>query len=57
MWSLVAVASALAPMAGADPPSPGFACEDTLVLATETIGFSPAARPGDQEPERNGAAE
>jgi NAD(P)-dependent dehydrogenase (short-subunit alcohol dehydrogenase family) len=46
MWSLDAVASALAPLAGADPPSPGFACEDTMALATETIGFSPAARSG-----------
>jgi NAD(P)-dependent dehydrogenase (short-subunit alcohol dehydrogenase family) len=41
MWSLDAVASALAPMAASDPPSPGFACEDTLGLATETIGFPP----------------
>jgi NAD(P)-dependent dehydrogenase (short-subunit alcohol dehydrogenase family) len=39
MWSLESVASALAPMAAADPPSPGFACEDTLALASETIGF------------------
>jgi len=39
MWSLAAVASALGPMAASDPPSAGFACEDTLPLAAETIGF------------------
>ncbi len=39
MWSLESVARALAPMAASDPPSPGFACEDTLALASETIGF------------------
>jgi NAD(P)-dependent dehydrogenase (short-subunit alcohol dehydrogenase family) len=40
MWSLESIASALAPMAAADAPSGGFACEDTLALASETIGFS-----------------
>jgi hypothetical protein len=39
MWSLESITSALAPMAAADPPSGGFACEDTLALASETIGF------------------
>ncbi|HEX3922037.1 MAG TPA: SDR family NAD(P)-dependent oxidoreductase [Streptosporangiaceae bacterium] len=39
MWTLDAVAQALAPLASADAPSAGFACEDTLALAGETIGF------------------
>ncbi len=56
MWSLDAVASALAPLAASDPPSPGFACEDTLALATETIGFPGPARGQGQNPERYGAA-
>jgi NAD(P)-dependent dehydrogenase (short-subunit alcohol dehydrogenase family) len=56
MWSLDAVASALAPLAASDPPSPGFACEDTLALATETIGFPGPARGQGQDPERHGAA-
>jgi hypothetical protein len=47
MWTLGAVASALAPMSANDPPTAGFACEDTLGLAAETIGFGPlAARAG-----------
>jgi NAD(P)-dependent dehydrogenase (short-subunit alcohol dehydrogenase family) len=53
MWSLESVASALAPMA-ADPPSPGFACEDTLALASETIGFPSRAGNQDQISERDG---
>ena len=54
MWSLDAVHAALAPLfgdagpAGADGTGPdgagpalaGFACEDTIALASETIGFS-----------------
>jgi NAD(P)-dependent dehydrogenase (short-subunit alcohol dehydrogenase family) len=54
MWSLDAVHAALGPAfagagsagadsAGADgagPAPPGFACEDTIALASETIGFS-----------------
>ena len=44
MWSLDSVASALAPMAASDTPSPGFASEDTLALATETIGFGGGGR-------------
>ncbi len=43
MWTLDAVHAALAPaFAAADPegPPPGFACEDTIALATETIGFT-----------------
>jgi NAD(P)-dependent dehydrogenase (short-subunit alcohol dehydrogenase family) len=43
MWSLEAVHDALGPVftaAGADAPAPGFACEDTIALASETIGFS-----------------
>jgi NAD(P)-dependent dehydrogenase (short-subunit alcohol dehydrogenase family) len=46
MWTLEAVRRALGPVfgkggeaAGAAPPA-GFACEDTLALASETIGFS-----------------
>jgi NAD(P)-dependent dehydrogenase (short-subunit alcohol dehydrogenase family) len=42
MWTLDSVAQALAPVfAAADPAAPaaGFACEDTLALAAETIGF------------------
>jgi NAD(P)-dependent dehydrogenase (short-subunit alcohol dehydrogenase family) len=53
MWSLDAVASALAPMAASDPPTAGFACEDTLALAAETIGFGSTA--GSDRPERPGA--
>ncbi len=43
MWSLEAVASALGPLSEASqqPPPAGFACEDTLSLAAETIGFPP----------------
>jgi NAD(P)-dependent dehydrogenase (short-subunit alcohol dehydrogenase family) len=56
MWSLDSVASALAPMAASPAPSPGFASEDTLALASETIGFP--SRPGnqDQSPVRDGSA-
>jgi 3-oxoacyl-[acyl-carrier protein] reductase len=41
MWTLDSVRQALGPLF-ADAPAPGaagFACEDTLALATETIGF------------------
>jgi len=54
MWTLDAVADALAPMsAGSDDGAPavGFACEDTLPLAAETIGFSSAPR-SDHDSER-----
>jgi NAD(P)-dependent dehydrogenase (short-subunit alcohol dehydrogenase family) len=57
MWSLEAIASALGPMAASNPPSAGFACEDTLALATDTIGFAPAAPANNQNLERHGAAE
>ena len=41
MWTLDSVRSAFENLyATADPASAGFACEDTLALATETIGFS-----------------
>jgi NAD(P)-dependent dehydrogenase (short-subunit alcohol dehydrogenase family) len=51
MWTLDAVHAALGPAFGpspedgpadglADGPAPGFACEDTIALASETIGFS-----------------
>jgi 3-oxoacyl-[acyl-carrier protein] reductase len=45
MWTLESVAAALGPLFGderaspAGPPPVGFACEDTLALASETIGF------------------
>jgi hypothetical protein len=39
MWTLEAVRRALAPMSGTDPAAAGFACEATLPLAAETIGF------------------
>jgi NAD(P)-dependent dehydrogenase (short-subunit alcohol dehydrogenase family) len=42
MWTLEAVHRALRPLFahdGAAAPPAGFACEDTLTLATETIGF------------------
>jgi NAD(P)-dependent dehydrogenase (short-subunit alcohol dehydrogenase family) len=53
MWTLDAVASALAPLSANDPPTAGFACEDTLPLAAETIGFPPSA--GSDRTERSGA--
>ena len=46
MWTLESVQRALGPLF-ADPgrtdpaPAAGFACEDTLALASETIGFAP----------------
>jgi NAD(P)-dependent dehydrogenase (short-subunit alcohol dehydrogenase family) len=46
MWTLESVRQALGPMFGsapsaaASPVSAGFACEDTLTLASETIGFT-----------------
>jgi len=40
MWTLPAVHDALADeFAGSSPDSPGFACMETMALATETIGF------------------
>ncbi len=45
MWSLDAVAGALAGFE-TGPSGAGFACEDTLALAGETIGFSTAGGPG-----------
>jgi NAD(P)-dependent dehydrogenase (short-subunit alcohol dehydrogenase family) len=41
MWTLDAVASALAGFE-TGPSGAGFACDDTMGLATETIGFRPA---------------
>jgi NAD(P)-dependent dehydrogenase (short-subunit alcohol dehydrogenase family) len=43
MWTLESVHAALSPAFGDRAPSVGFLCEDTLPLATETIGFP---RPG-----------
>ena len=43
MWTLESVHAALSPAFGDRAPSVGFLCEDTLTLATETIGFP---RPG-----------
>ena len=39
MWTLDSVAAALGPAFASEPSAAGFACEDTLALATETIGF------------------
>jgi NAD(P)-dependent dehydrogenase (short-subunit alcohol dehydrogenase family) len=39
MWTLEAVHQALGPAFGDRAPSVGFLCEDTLGLASETIGF------------------
>jgi NAD(P)-dependent dehydrogenase (short-subunit alcohol dehydrogenase family) len=39
MWTLDSVAAALGPAFTGEPAAAGFACEDTLALATETIGF------------------
>jgi 3-oxoacyl-[acyl-carrier protein] reductase len=39
MWTLASVRSALGPAFADGAPSVGFLCEDTLELATETIGF------------------
>jgi 3-oxoacyl-[acyl-carrier protein] reductase len=39
MWTLDAVHAALGPAYGERAPSIGFLCEDTLELASETIGF------------------
>jgi len=40
MWTLPAIRDALAgEFAGSSPDSPGFACMETMALATETIGF------------------
>jgi NAD(P)-dependent dehydrogenase (short-subunit alcohol dehydrogenase family) len=57
MWTLDAMADALAPMSASgdgDPPAVGFACEDTLPLAAETIGF-PSAPGSEHHPERPGS--
>jgi NAD(P)-dependent dehydrogenase (short-subunit alcohol dehydrogenase family) len=39
MWTLESVHAALGPAFGDRAPSIGFLCEDTIELATETIGF------------------
>jgi 3-oxoacyl-[acyl-carrier protein] reductase len=39
MWTLDSVSAALGPSFGAEPTGAGFACEDTLSLADQTIGF------------------
>ncbi len=39
MWTLEGVHDALSPVFAGDPPPAGFACEDTMSLASETIGF------------------
>jgi 3-oxoacyl-[acyl-carrier protein] reductase len=56
MWSLEAVRRALGPMSEAGQragPSAGFACEDTLALADQTIGFP--RTPENPGPQRAGA--
>ena len=42
MWTLESVAGALGPAFTGDGSAAGFACEDTLSLASETIGFGGA---------------
>jgi hypothetical protein len=58
MWTLEAVRRALDPVyPGLDsaPPAAGFASEDTMALAAETIGFPPpAALPGPALPPPGG---
>ena len=39
MWTLESVHATLSPAFGDKAPAVGFGCEDTLTLATETIGF------------------
>jgi hypothetical protein len=39
MWTLDSIASALGPAFTGDGNAAGFACEDTLSLADQTIGF------------------
>ena len=39
MWTLESVQRALGPLFTGAPASAGFACEDTLALATGTIGY------------------
>ena len=39
MWTLESVQRALGPLFTGEPASAGFACEDTLALATGTIGY------------------
>jgi hypothetical protein len=41
MWTLDAIASALAGFE-TGPSGAGFGCEDTMALASDTIGFRPA---------------
>jgi 3-oxoacyl-[acyl-carrier protein] reductase len=49
MWTLESVRRALGPMSAGATGAPGFACEDTLALATETIGFTaPRAKEQDE---------
>jgi len=43
MWTLDSVADAIGPAFGGDGSRAGFACEATLSLASETIGFSGGA--------------
>ncbi len=44
MWTLESVQRALGPAFADASASAGFACEDTLALATETIGFGASGR-------------
>ncbi|HEV2377613.1 MAG TPA: SDR family NAD(P)-dependent oxidoreductase [Streptosporangiaceae bacterium] len=44
MWTLESVGQALDTVFGRGLPSAGFACEDTLALAAETIGFGAAGQ-------------
>jgi NAD(P)-dependent dehydrogenase (short-subunit alcohol dehydrogenase family) len=52
MWTLESVRRALSSLPAAPPGDAGFACVDTLSLATETIGFT---APGSAAPEDRGS--
>jgi len=43
MWTLDSIAAALGPAFTSDGSGAGFACEDTLLLADQTIGFESGA--------------
>jgi NAD(P)-dependent dehydrogenase (short-subunit alcohol dehydrogenase family) len=45
MWTLESVHAALGPAFAGAPAGAGFMCEDTLALASQTIGFPPGAAP------------
>ena len=61
MWTLESVHEALDPVFNSGAPGPaagsaGFACEDTLTLASETIGFATPGGAPDSGAANSGAA-